>query len=156
MNSLRTIAIPLLIAATACAPAPDPAESAGSLLAVHDAGNRAHIETDVAALMENAAEEFVAVSNGQIYQQTRADVEAFFTSYFEGASYSEYADIEPPIVRVSDDGTMGWIISRLRANRTEPDADGVPRSRAFVYAGIMLYEKRDGKWMRVANVSTFE
>ncbi len=26
----------------------------------------------------------------------------------------------------------------------------------FVYAGIMLYEKHDGKWLRVANVSTFE
>lgn len=26
----------------------------------------------------------------------------------------------------------------------------------FVHAGIMLYEKHHGKWLRVANVSTFE
>ena len=138
------------------APIPDAAKERQSLLAVHEAGNQAHIETDAAALLENAADTFVAVSNGQIYSQSKSDVEAFFTEYFENATYSEYADIEPPIVRVSDDGTMGWVINRLRANRTEPGPDGEPRSREFVYAGVMLFEKRDGKWLRVGNVSTFE
>ena len=135
---------------------PDPADERRSLLAVHEAGNRAHIETDVAALLENAADEFIAVASGQIYPQSKADVEAFFAGYFDGATYTEYADTEPPIVRVSDDGTMGWVINRLRASRTQLDADGVPQLREFVYAGVMLFEKRDGKWLRVGNVSTFE
>ena len=161
-SSAPLVTISLFFTAIACAPAadlhsnPDPEAAREALLAVHEAGNRAHFETDVAALLENAAEEFVAVSNGQIYRQTKADVEAFFTDYLNGAVYSEYADIEPPIVRVSVDGNMGWIISRLRASRAQPDAEGIPQTREFIYAGIMLYEKQDGKWLRVANVSTFE
>jgi len=30
------------------------------------------------------------------------------------------------------------------------------KEEKFVYAGIMTYEKRDGRWVRVANVSTAE
>jgi hypothetical protein len=66
------------------------------------------------------------------------------------------AQKDPPVVRVSDDGSMGWVLSRLRVKRTGPGRHGAPQERAFVYAGIMTYEKRDGRWLRVANVSTFE
>jgi hypothetical protein len=80
----------------------------------------------------------------------------FFEGYFRGARYEEWDDLEPPVVRVSDDGSMGWIVSRVRVKRTSPGADGTPQERAFVYAGIMTYEKSEGRWIRVANVSTFE
>lgn len=48
------------------------------------------------------------------------------------------------------------MITRLRVRRTQKDASGAPQEARFVYAGIMTYEKRDGRWLRVANVSTFE
>jgi hypothetical protein len=64
--------------------------------------------------------------------------------------------MEPPIVRVSQDGTLGWVITRTRVRRTQKDAAGAETETRFVYAGITTYEKRDGRWRRVANVSTFE
>ena len=51
---------------------------------------------------------------------------------------------------------MGWVITRVRVRRTQKDATGAGKEARFVYAGIMTYEKRDGRWVRVANVSTFE
>jgi hypothetical protein len=51
---------------------------------------------------------------------------------------------------------MGWVITRVRVRRTQKDATGAGKEAGFVYAGIMTYEKRDGRWVRVANVSTFE
>ena len=51
---------------------------------------------------------------------------------------------------------MAWMITRVRVRRVQKDTAGVEREERFVYAGIMTYEKRKGKWVRVANVSTFE
>jgi hypothetical protein len=48
------------------------------------------------------------------------------------------------------------MITRIRVKRTQKDAAGVEKERKFIYAGIMTYEKKAGKWLRVANVSTFE
>ncbi len=127
-----------------------------ALLAVYELEKRAHISTNVPQLLENSGEQFITVSNGKISTRSREDIEQFFNGYFKNATYQEYNDLEPPIVRVSADGSMGWIVSRLRARRTQIVEEGQGSERDFVYAGIMLYEKRNGKWIRVANVSTFE
>ncbi len=126
------------------------------LLAVHETGKLAHVTTDVDQLLANAGETFVSVSNGKISKQTRIDTKNFFTNYFDNATYQKYDDLEDPIVRVSKDGTLGWIISRLHVRRTQMGVDGVATEREFVYAGIMLFEKKDDRWIRVGNVSTFE
>jgi hypothetical protein len=51
---------------------------------------------------------------------------------------------------------MAWMIVRTHVRRTEPDDASGRREREFIYAGTMTYEKREGRWARVANVSTFE
>ena len=81
--------------------------------------------------------------------------EILLTMDLEGAEYSRYEDLMVPHAEVSADGTMGWVVSRLAVERSEPDPAGGRRDRAFTYAGIMTYEKVGGKWIKVANVSTF-
>jgi hypothetical protein len=132
------------------------ADGTAELLALHARGREAHFRTDVDLLLADAGEEFISVSGGRISRITPAEQRAFFAGYFKGATYQEWDDVEPPIVRVSDDGSMGWVITRVRVRRTQKDATGAGKEASFVYAGIMTYEKRDGRWVRVANVSTFE
>jgi hypothetical protein len=79
-----------------------------------------------------------------------------FTEYFRDAKYYEWDDVEEPIVRVSNDASMAWMITRTKVRRVQKNADGAEKEAKFVYAGIMTYEKRDGRWVRAANVSTVE
>jgi hypothetical protein len=127
-----------------------------ALLAIHASDRAAHFQTDAARLLEHSGETFVAVSDGRITRPTLGEQRQFFEEYFRGAKYSEWDDLEPPIVQVSKDGTMAWMIVRTSVRRKAPDASGVEREARFVYAGIMTYEKRAGRWVRTANVSTFE
>jgi len=127
-----------------------------ALLAMHESDRLAHFTTDPALIGRSAPDVFLSVSQGRIDRISRADEAAFFEGYFRGARYAEWDDLEPPVVRLSADASMAWIVSRLRVKRQAPGPDGLPQERAFVYAGIMTYEKRDGRWVRVANVSTFE
>ena len=126
------------------------------LLKIHEAGRRAHFNTDVNLLLEGAPDQFISVSRGKISRSTPADTRKMFESYFKDAKYFEWDDLEPPIVRVSADASMAWMIVRTKVRRTQKDSSGAEREEKFVYAGIMTYEKRDGRWVRVANVSTFE
>lgn len=148
LKETTILKLPLDIAA---APDRDLDAELRALLELHRAEIRAHVERDAAALAAHHADDFVSATRGKISRSDRAATLTFFTRYFDGATYPQYEDVEPPIVRVSDDGSMGWVMSRLRVTRLEGEA-----KQSFVYAGIMVYEKRDGRWMRVANGSTFE
>ncbi len=127
-----------------------------ALLRLHKADREAHFRTDVELLQRSSPEEFISVSRGKIHRATKSDERKLFTEYFRGAKYYEWDDLEEPIVRVSRDGSMAWMITRVRVRRTQKDATGAEKEQKFVYAGIMTYEKQAGKWVRVANVSTFE
>ncbi len=149
----------LFLGCAVCAsaqPSADLEKEKAELLRLHKSDREAHFKTDVEMLLENAPEEFISVSRGKINRSSKADTRKMFTGYFRDAKYYEWDDVEEPIVRVSRDGSMAWMITRTRVRRVQKKADGAEQEEKFVYAGIMTYEKRDGRWVRVANVSTFE
>ena len=126
------------------------------LLRLHKSDREAHFKTDVDLLQERSPEEFIAVSDGKIHRTKKSDDRKQFAEYFKGAKYFEWDDLEDPIVRISKDREMAWMITRVRVRRTQKDALGKEQEERFIYAGIMTYAKQAGNWMRVANVSTFE
>jgi hypothetical protein len=134
----------------------DLAKEKEALLKVHETDRRAHFATDVELLLQHSGDEFIYVGEGKVSKSTRAELQETFRAYFKDAKYYEWDDLEPPIIRISNDASMAWMIVRTRVRRTQKDSSGALKERKFVYAGIMTYEKREGKWIRVANVSTFE
>ena len=137
-------------------PSPDLEKEKAELLRLHHADREAHFKTDVDMLLEQSPEEFISVGRGKISRSSKADARKMFTGYFRDAKYYEWDDVEEPIIRISNDASMAWMITRTRIRRVQKNADGAEKEEKAVYAGIMTYEKRDGRWVRVANVSTFE
>jgi ketosteroid isomerase-like protein len=121
-----------------------------ALLELHASVRRAHFETDAEAVVAHDADEWINVRDATIIRRRRDEMAAFFREYFAGATYHEWDDVEPPIVSVSDDGTMAWMIVHVRVRRTADDGE-----LRFMYAGIETYEKRDGRWVKVVEVGTF-
>jgi hypothetical protein len=135
---------------------PDPEKELAALLEIHRLDRQAHFETDVELLLKNSAAEFVSVSSGKISRSSRNQLKSMFTEYFKNAKYYEWDDLESPVIRISDDASMAWMIVRTKVRRTQKVDSGEEKETAFVYAGVMTYEKQQGKWVRTANVSTFE
>ena len=147
----------LILSSSALAQKPvDMEKEKAELLKVHQTDREAHFKTDVEMLLRHSADEFISVANGRIDKTTRRAVKEFFEGYFKNANYYEWDDLEPPIIRISKDASMAWMIVRTKVRRTQKDDKGAEREQKFVYAGIMTYEKQDGRWVRIANVSTFE
>ena len=127
-----------------------------ALLEVHQTDRRAHFLANGRLLLENSADEFIYVGNGKITRSKRNEFEESFKEYFKDVKYYNWDDLEPPIIKISNDASMAWMIVRIKVRRVKKLITGEDEERGFIYAGIMTYEKQNGKWVRIANVSTFE
>jgi len=132
------------------------ASAKAALLALHQAARRAHLNRDVDFIVAGMGTEFTTVHEGKVKVMSHNDVRKQFTEYFRGAEFSAWDDLESPIIQVSPDGRMGWMIVRVRIAYTNTDAGGAKTKEDTVMAWISVYEKRDGKWLLIANVSTSE
>jgi hypothetical protein len=158
MISYRTLILPVLVV-TGCASRNadvDLRKEKEMLLAMHKKGRAAHFNLDAVAMASVAADSVITVYGGKIGRVTKEQTVARFTRSFEGAEYSKWDDLEEPIIRISDDGTLAWMITRLEVKRTKRDSTGKAVPEAFIYAGITTYKKTERGWVREANVSTFE
>jgi hypothetical protein len=141
-----------LFAATSAAPTTD--EEA--LRAMHAAVLRAHRESNVAMLLEGAVEDFVQANRGAITRPTLDERRARFTTYLGRTTFEEYRDLADPVVKVSQDGTLAWVIAQVHARGLQRTDAGGTEPIEFTSAWIELYEKRGGRWVSVGNVSNFK
>jgi len=122
------------------------------LLVIHAQDREARFATDAQALAARYADSTIYVRDGTLSQITRADMQRGFEQDFQNVTYQEWDDMEPPIVQVSQDASLDWVITRMKVRRTQINGLGAAAEREFIHAGIWTYEKRQGRWFCTANV----
>jgi len=125
-----------------------------ALLALHEEAMEAHRKSDIELLLRTDSDDFVLVNRGEISHPSMAERSQVLGEYLRRVHFAEYVDTATPVVHVSADGGTGWVIAQVRARGTE--VTGAGRSVQFESAWIELYEKLDGRWRRVGNVSNFK
>lgn len=126
------------------------------LLRLHRQGMDAHLVGDVDLMGDSFGEEAVILSQGQVHQTTGAEVRAMLEGVFSTRRYTRYDDLIRPIVRVSEDGTLGWVVVQVAAEGVRRDDEGTPSDPfAFTSAWVSLFQKSGARWTLVGNVSNF-
>lgn len=150
----RTLAMAVLAGALAC---PASASTDADLLkGLHEKVIRAHRQSNVEMLLEDEASDYVVASRGAITRPTLEERRGRLVPYLQRTAFAEYRDAADPIVTVSADGTLGWVVVQVQARGVQTTAEGKKEAVAFESAWIELYEKRAGRWLRVGNVSNFK
>lgn len=126
------------------------------LLALHEEVMRAHRESDVELLLAAEEDDYVIANRGEITRPDRKSRREGLGPYLARTRFSMYSDKAPPIARVSADGSLGWVIVQVEARGEQTTPGGTVEPVEFVSAWIELYEKRNGRWVRVGNVSNFK
>ena len=122
---------------------------------IHQAGLQAHLQGDAQFFTRDMAEPYHSVSRGDINQPTVAQTEAMFSRYLGTTQFSQYEDLQEPVIGLSDDGTVGWIMAQVAVAGEQAQGDEkLPIS--FVSAWLMLYRRVDGRWLRIGDASTFK
>jgi hypothetical protein len=145
----------LLSALLLACPAPLPSHEA-QLRALHAKVLRAHLQSDVGLLLEDDAPQGTQAQRGVVSTTGSADTRAHLGPYLARTTFTEYRDLIEPVVAVSRDGTLGWVIVQVYARGTQRQDDGTVEPLEFTCAWIELYRRQDDRWLRVGNVSSFK
>ena len=126
------------------------------LLRLHEEALRAHRESNVDLLLNAEEDDYVLSNEGKVSHPGRDARRQQIGPYLEITRFSLYRDQIPPIVKVSQDGSLGWVIAQIEARGEQTEPDGTVAPLEFVSSWIELYEKRGGQWFRIGNVSNFK
>jgi hypothetical protein len=125
------------------------------LLALHEDSIKAHLEKNVSFFVQDISKNYTSVSWGEIQKPTIKDIGATFTNYLENTNFSEYRDLQEPIIGFSNDGSLAWLIAQVKVTGKRK-TDGEETDVDFICSWLTLYERKDDKWLRLADASTFK
>jgi hypothetical protein len=126
---------------------------AAQILKLHEDLLESHRKNDAPGVLAAEPEHIVAVSRGEVLFPLKADRLDHYREYLADVEFSEYGDLMEPMVRVSDDATLGWLIARVKITGNQLGRQGEKVPFDSTWAWIELYEKREGRWFRVGEVS---
>jgi hypothetical protein len=144
----------LLPALAGCGSRVDLGADRAELLRLHELQRKAHLEKKAELLVSTFSDSFVELSHGVVSRPGREESRQGMQAYFDRSTFQEWADIVPPIIRISPDGRMAYVIVQKSVRLTSPDSLGVPRADHTVFAWMEVYEKQAGNWMLVGVAST--
>ena len=139
-----------------CAPSSRVSSDIDRLRALHEKVIRAHRQSNVELILEDEAPDYVIANRGEVTRPTLEERRQRLGTYLRSTAFQEYRDLTEPVVTISRDGTLGWVVVQIQASGIQTTELGEKEPVEFVSAWIELYEKRDGRWMRVGNVSNFK
>ncbi|MBK6406794.1 MAG: hypothetical protein IPF66_18175 [Holophagales bacterium] len=131
--------------------APQPPGDEAALLRLHEEVLEGHRARD-ARWLSSEGEEYVVANRGEITTPSLAERRERFAGYLGRTRFDSYRDLRPPVVRISTDGTLGWVIAAVAAEGTQ-EKDGGVEPLSFVSAWLQLYARTGGTRGRVGNVS---
>lgn len=126
-----------------------------ALLKQHRVQREAHMTQDAELFVTVMADTLISVQDGDVNRLSREDNLKRYQAYFSGVNeFLAWDDESPPVIRISEDGTLAWTIVTKRVRYNYYNEDEQLQEIASDYAWITTYEKRNGKWLITANVST--
>jgi hypothetical protein len=123
------------------------------ILKLHRELLESHIKYNAHGVLAAEPEQIIVVSGGEVRFSSKEERVSQYERYFKNVEFEEYRYLISPIVHVSDDGTLGWLIAQVKIIGTLTDGDGEKTEIDSIWAWIELYEKRDVRWIRVGEVS---
>ncbi|MCI0696447.1 DUF4440 domain-containing protein [candidate division KSB1 bacterium] len=144
-----------LFCAIGCRQQTDFEKEKAELLELHRQDRQAHFKRDAAAVAASLAPEMISVRAGEVWTATREENRRRFERYFHRAEFVEWDDLMPPIIHISPDGQMAWMVVRVKVKYDWADSTGKKSPEEYLSAWLSVYEKQEGKWLHVANASTF-
>jgi hypothetical protein len=121
---------------------------------MHEQARTAHLEKRADLMVASFADSFLNISRGTVTVRSPAESQARFQSYFDRVMFEEWDDLAPPLIRISPDGQMAYVVVEKSVRLSAPDSAGVRQVEHTVFAWVEVYEKRDGKWTLMAVAST--
>jgi hypothetical protein len=124
------------------------------LMRLHEQHKTAHMTNNVDLFVDTFADKVTQIQNGGVFQRTKEESRERFKIYFASFKFEEWADIKPPIIKISNDGKLATKIVEKRVRGTYKYPDGKVEKDHTAFAWVEVWEKIDGKWKVISIAST--
>jgi hypothetical protein len=124
------------------------------LFDAHNQARADHFNRDAGAMVFGFADDFTNIANGKVQKPAREASLARFKNYFASSTFLEWDDITAPVIKVSDDATMAYVIVHKKVRLLTKDAGGTSHEETEIFAWMATYRKIGGQWKLTAVAST--
>jgi hypothetical protein len=126
------------------------------LLHLHESALRAHLENDARTFLAAYASEWYDIRNAGVRLRTKEEALASIEQYFQRTHFSDIHEITAPIIHLTTDASMAWVIGQIRVSATQEGPDGKEKDFSFRCAFVSIYEKHESQWAQVIDASSFQ
>ena len=126
------------------------------LLQLHERALRAHLENDAQAFLAAYASQWYDVRTTGIRLRTKEEALPSIERYFQRTHFWEITELVAPIIHLSTDASMAWVIGDMRVRATQEVSEEQERDFSFRCAWVSIYEKHEGEWTQVVDASSFQ
>jgi len=149
------VLIAILLIFTGCKESPDQDKIREEILDLHKATIDAHLNKDVNFFVKDISDDYFSVGNGEIRYPAKNEISERFSNYLESTTFTNYKDLQEPVIGFSEDGTIAWSIVQVNVAGTRTMDDG-ESDFDYTFAWITLYSRQGDKWIRLGEVSNYK
>lgn len=131
-------------------------EATAQILKLHNQQRTNHFEKQVESFIDLLGEDHISVNRGAIQQQSRQAHLDRVTNYFNSVEFEKWDDLQPPIIRFSDDYSMAYTVVDKEVVVRFQDENGVTQRERTKYAWVAIYKKHGNQWLIDCVASTNE
>lgn len=154
MNKMYLLLVISYLCISSCSKSIDLAHEKKVIAELLEQERKAHFANDVDLFISEFADTTISIRNGVVRSQTTSEARKRIEPYFNSVEFIHWDDVVPPIIDISDDGSLAYAIVQKNVVLTYNDTLGVPLIDTTNYAWITIYKKLAGEWKMVCNAST--
>ena len=125
------------------------------LLQLHRNALQAHLEKDAGAFLAAYAPQWYDVRATGIRLRTKEEALPGIDQYFRRTHFADISEITAPIIHLSTDASMAWVIGEIHVQASQEVVDKEERDFSFRCAWVSIYEKYEGEWAQMVDASFF-
>jgi hypothetical protein len=126
------------------------------LLHLYESALQAHLANDARAFLAEYASQWYEVRNAGVRLRTKEDALPAIEQYFQRTHFFDINELAPPIVHISPDASMAWVIGQIRVRAAQKDLNEQEQDFSFKCAWVSIYEKHEGQWVQVVDAPSFQ
>jgi hypothetical protein len=92
----------------------------------------------------------------EVRLRTKEEALPAIARYFQRTHFSEISEIAAPIIHISPDASMAWVIGQIRVRASQQGSDEQEQDFSFRCSWVSIYEKREGEWAQVVDAPSFQ
>lgn len=126
------------------------------ILVLHQEMIDAHLNKDVGWFTKDISDNYFSVGRGEIRFPLPEETSAKFRNYLNNTEFTEYHDLQDPIVKFSKDASLAYLIVQVKVAGEQKIETDSTESFDMTWAWITLYERQANKWIRLGEVSNYK